>query len=629
MIKANWQDSNQQGLCRELERVHRALVRFANGEPAGAADGLGEAAALSHLVRVFGLSPFERDILLLCAGVEFESRFADACAAAQKDPRLTAPTFSLGLGALPAAHWSAVNRDGPLRYWKLIEAGPGGLLRGPLRIDERILHFLAGVECFDERLDPYIRLPREAAPAATAYIACARRAASYWAGADAKLEPVILAGRRGSDLESVAAEICRMLSRRRFTLRASDIPHQASEREQLARLWNREAALTGAVLSLETHDVDQLDLERIAALLDRISAPVIAEVRDGSPAERIRGMQIRIPALTPVERKAIWTASLGETADRLNGRLDCVSESFDLDGASIRLACDIVRGSQEDIWGTCRALSRRALEGLAQRIQPRAGWAELVLPPLQVDTLKQIVAHARRRAVVHGQWGFGERYARGLGITALFAGSSGTGKTMAAEVVAAELDLDLYQIDLAGVVSKYIGETEKNLRRIFDAAEDGGAVLLFDEADAVFGKRSEVKDSHDRYANLEISYLLQRMETYRGLAILTTNMKHAIDDAFLRRLRFIVQFPFPGAAERRLIWERVFPAGAPVNGLDFTLAAKLNVSGGVIRNIATHAAFLAADEGAEIGMTHIMSAARVEYAKIDRPLTPAEAEGWT
>jgi SpoVK/Ycf46/Vps4 family AAA+-type ATPase len=199
---------------------------------------------------------------------------------------------------------------------------------------------------------------------------------------------------------------------------------------------------------------------------------------------------------------------------------------------------------------------------------------------------------------------------------------------MAAEVIAHELQLDLYQIDLAGVVSKYIGETEKNLRRIFDAADDSGAVLLFDEADALFGKRSEVRDSHDRYANLEISYLLQRMEAYRGLAILTTNMKHALDPAFLRRLRFLVQFPFPGEAERRQIWERVFPSQAPVGRLDFARIAKLNVPGGLIRNMATHAAFLAAEQGTEIGMQHVLAAARVEYAKLERPLTPAETGAW-
>jgi SpoVK/Ycf46/Vps4 family AAA+-type ATPase len=199
---------------------------------------------------------------------------------------------------------------------------------------------------------------------------------------------------------------------------------------------------------------------------------------------------------------------------------------------------------------------------------------------------------------------------------------------MAAEVLASELRLDLYRIDLSSVVSKYIGETEKNLRRVFDAAEQGGAILLFDEADALFGKRSEVRDSHDRYANIEVSYLLQRMEAYRGLAILTTNMKNALDTAFLRRIRFVVQFPFPDFAERASIWKRMFPVETPAYGLDFTKLSRLNVAGGNIKNIALNAAFLAADAGVPVGMAHIKRAAQAEYAKLDRPLTEAEIGGW-
>jgi SpoVK/Ycf46/Vps4 family AAA+-type ATPase len=199
---------------------------------------------------------------------------------------------------------------------------------------------------------------------------------------------------------------------------------------------------------------------------------------------------------------------------------------------------------------------------------------------------------------------------------------------MAAELLARELSLDLYRIDLSQTVSKYIGETEKNLRRIFDAAEQSGAILLFDEADALFGKRSEVKDSHDRYANIEVSYLLQRMEAYRGLAILTTNMKSALDQAFLRRIRFVVQFPFPDAAQRAEIWRRVFPGQTPTEGLDFARLAKLNLAGGNIRNIALNAAFLAADQGAAVGMTHLLRAAQGEYAKLEKPLSAAEIGGW-
>jgi SpoVK/Ycf46/Vps4 family AAA+-type ATPase len=200
---------------------------------------------------------------------------------------------------------------------------------------------------------------------------------------------------------------------------------------------------------------------------------------------------------------------------------------------------------------------------------------------------------------------------------------------MASEVLANELQLDLYRIDLSQVVNKYIGETEKNLKRIFDAAEDGGAILLFDEADALFGKRSEVRDSHDRYANIEVSYLLQRMEGYRGLAILTTNMKSALDKAFMRRIRFIVQFPFPDAVQRSEIWRRIFPADTPTKGLDVGRLARLTVAGGNIRNIALNAAFLAANSGEPVRMEHIASAAHSEYAKLEKPLTDAEIGGWS
>jgi SpoVK/Ycf46/Vps4 family AAA+-type ATPase len=268
------------------------------------------------------------------------------------------------------------------------------------------------------------------------------------------------------------------------------------------------------------------------------------------------------------------------------------------------------------------------LDDLAQRIEPAATWEDLVLPEPQKKALTEIVANVRQRAKVYDGWGFATKGSRGLGISALFAGASGTGKTMAAEVLAGQLELDLYRIDLSSVVSKYIGETEKNLRRVFDAAEEGGAVLLFDEADALFGKRSEVKDSHDRYANIEVSYLLQRMETYRGLAILTTNMKGELDTAFLRRLRFVVQFPFPDAAQRARIWERIFPADTPTEGLDTAKLAKLNVAGGNIRNIALQAAFLAADEGMPVRMVHLLHAAYTEYTKLEKPLTEAEIGGW-
>jgi len=325
----------------------------------------------------------------------------------------------------------------------------------------------------------------------------------------------------------------------------------------------------------------------------------------------------------------------------MNGSFDRILDSFALDSSGIRTAGAMARevaalsvGSRplQDLtalaWNVCRNQARRSLDSLAHRIEPRAKWDSLILPEVQLQTLQQIVIHVRRRHVVQTDWGFSEKYARGSGVTALFSGPSGTGKTMAAEVIANELALDLYHIDLASTLSKYIGETEKHLRRIFDAADESGAVLLFDEADALFGKRSEVTDSHDRYANLQISYLLQRMESYRGIAILTTNMKQALDTAFLRRLRFIVQFSFPDASQRERIWQRVFPTRTPVAALDYKRLAQLNIPGGIIRNIATYSAFLAAEEGRAVHMDHILRASRMEYAKIDKPLTATETGGW-
>ena len=238
-----------------------------------------------------------------------------------------------------------------------------------------------------------------------------------------------------------------------------------------------------------------------------------------------------------------------------------------------------------------------------------------------------MASQVRNRHHVYRRWGFSAQR-RGLGISALFHGPSGTGKTHAAEAMACELDLDLFHIDLSAVVSKYIGETEKNLRRIFDAAEGGNAILLFDEADALFGKRSDVRDSHDRYANIEVGYLLQRMESYRGVSILTTNLKSSMDAGFLRRLRFIVAFPFPGPAERAAIWRHAFPRSAETEGLDFGRLAQLNVTGGHIRNIALSAAFLAAAEGAPVTMRHCHAAACSEYAKLEKPLAASEVAGW-
>lgn len=271
--------------------------------------------------------------------------------------------------------------------------------------------------------------------------------------------------------------------------------------------------------------------------------------------------------------------------------------------------------------------ARSELTGLAQRVLPRHGWDDLVLPAATVEQLRELSTHVLHRDQVLDQWGFGARVSPGRGVTALFTGPSGTGKTTAAEIVAADLGLDLYRIDLSSLVSKYIGETEKNLARVFAAAEESGAILFFDEADALYGKRSEVRDSHDRYANIETAFLLQRMDGYDGVVILASNLRQNMDDAFTRRLRFVIDFPVPDQAQRLEIWRRHLPAQADVEpGLDLaSFAARFKLTGGNIRNIVLSAAYLAAAEGHPIGERHLLHATGRELQKLGKPLNGALA----
>jgi SpoVK/Ycf46/Vps4 family AAA+-type ATPase len=280
-----------------------------------------------------------------------------------------------------------------------------------------------------------------------------------------------------------------------------------------------------------------------------------------------------------------------------------------------------------DLVGAMRRLAAGHIDNTAARIQPSRTWDDLVLDDERSSQVREIAIRARHRDVVFGGWGFDPKPSSG--IVALFAGPSGTGKTLAAEIIAGDLGVDLYKIDLANLVSKYIGETEKNLARIFETAEASNVVLFFDEADALLGKRSDVSDAHDRYANIEVAYLLQRLERYEGVAVMATNLVRNIDDAFLRRLHVIVEFPMPEAPERRRIWARCLPAGAPLAAdLDLDLLGReIEVSGGTIRNAALAAAFLAADAGTPITMDFMVTALRRELQKMGRLASAAEFSG--
>jgi hypothetical protein len=640
-----WQEFNQRYLTAALLRIRAALERAAAPESAPAElppeppfdPAAPQPPALESLCAGLGLSAFERDVLLLCVGVELDARFVALCAAAQGNPAQTSPTFGLALRALSRPHWSALVPTAPLRHWRLIEVGPGDTLTAsPLRVDERVLHHLAGVTYLDSRLRPIVEpvVPPTALP--LSYRSLAERVARLWSGAASEQPVIRLEGDARAGKRLLAAAGCGALGLRLHVLHAADVPPAAAERETLLRLWEREALFCASALLLEsTADEDPAGLRAAGAFAERFGGLLF--VTGSVPLSRRPTASVVVNRPAADEQVALWQRALGSLAGKLNGQLAAVAEQLPLDVDDIQAAGQAVCESATELppaalgsllWETCRSRARPPLEELAQRLVPSATWDDLVLPEDQTQTLRALAAQVRQRPRVYRDWGFAAGGGGGRGITALFAGPSGTGKTLAAEVLAGELRLDLYRIDLSQVINKYLGETEKQLRRVFDAAEQGGVVLLFDEADALFGKRSEVKDSHDRYANIEVSYLLQRMEAYSGLAILTTNQRSALDPAFLRRLRFVVTFPFPDAVQRARIWQRVIPRLTPTDGLDFDKLALLNVTGGTIRNIALGAAFLAADAGEPLQMMHLLQAARSECAKLEKALTASEIGGW-
>jgi len=678
-----WQNANQRYLADSLQIIKERLESYAAGGRSPAHQALADPPpeeccnherpepeewdrneawnlpgapppALESLCSAFSLSVFERELLLLCAGVEMQPEIADLCSAAQGDPRKHHPTFALAMQALKQAHWSAITPSSPLRRWHLIRIGSGDLLtKSPLQIDERVLHFLMGVASLDERLQGFVE----------PVVSSSQIPPSYQILADRIVDLQTKSGRSGrtgrpgealiqfcgvqeDGKRAIALSACREMGLALYALRAGDIPAAVAEREALARLWEREAFFSGSALLVDCEQVQGKDgnpsISAAVSFLQSVHSLTMTACREPLACPGRLSIRLDVEKPTSAEQEELWKEALGEAAGRLDGHLGMVISQFDLGlsgieraGAGVLSALtseedekDIGRRMDRLLWQACRSESRPRLSELAIRIDPRAGWDDLVLPPPQKKILREVAAQVRQRSRVYRDWGFASKGARGLGISALFTGGSGTGKTMAAEVLAGELELDLYRIDLSQVVSKYIGETEKNIRQVFDAADEGGAILLFDEADALFGKRSEVKDSHDRYANIEISYLLQRMEEYRGLAILTTNMKKALDTAFMRRIRFIIDFPFPDAAGRAEIWSRIFPKETPLSDLDIGRLARLNVAGGSIRNIALYAAFLAAEAGERVGMLHLLRAAQVEYGKLDRPLAESEVGGW-
>jgi ATP-dependent 26S proteasome regulatory subunit len=597
----------------------------------------GSPASLTVLQAAADLSVVECEAVVVALAPELDGTFRNLYAYLHDEPALRAATPRLvaDLFGRPLPDvWELTDPDASARRFRVLIAGDGA---ATLRLDARMVAFLRGHNHPDERLRGVLE-PMSHLPLSPAHRRLAQRLIDWLSDPDRRSgrQVVNLLGPPGQGREAVAAAVAHALGLACLRVNAGRVPGRGDG--EAARLLDRESLLLPAALYVDApgEAVEEPALAAAAEeFLDDLGGLVFVGGRT-----RHRGVRstvaVPVPAPDPADRTQLWRDTLGmdgPTRQELAG----LAEQFPLGPDAIvraaEEACTLAElragrsgaaPGRAELWAACRATADNALGELATRIEPSAGWDDLVLPEREQRLLRDIAAQVAARPRVYEDWGFGPRLARGRGITALFGGPSGTGKTMAAEILAGHLDLDLYRIDLSTVISKYIGETEKNLRRVFDAAEQGGAILFFDEADALFGKRTEVSDSHDRHANVEVSYLLQRMEDYAGLAILATNRKTDLDAAFLRRIRFVVAFPFPAAADRRRIWQTVWPAATPLAELDDDALARLEIAGGNIRTIAVNAAFLAADAGEPVGMGHVMQAAHHEYDKLDRRPTRSE-----
>ncbi|MFD0392073.1 AAA family ATPase [Streptomyces nogalater] len=555
-------------------------------------------------------------------------------------PTARVPHLLLALAALGAPHWSALTPVAPLRRWRIVEPEDETRLTvSRLRLDERVLHFLLDSPYLDARLHGRLRrtTPPDALP--PSYDLAAGKLAEGWRedGRGPGAPPVVeVTGgdpRSRAELAAAAAARCGLGL---YAMSAAELPTDPAERDRLARLWQREAILLPAALLVEAGDLDRDQRAATEAFLAAPPCPSSSPARTRCPPGARPAAAWPCPA---------WTTTNNSRSGPTRSRAwpdwptaNCVP--WPPSSSCHRTWSAPPRPPWAAAWPTRTRRTPPNSPGGPDWRRPASAWTNWAagqhpgragttsccttvrplcsarssrmcgsgLPSTRSGDSPRPCAGARRHRAVRGRLRHGQDTRR-----------RGHGR---------ELGLDLFVVDLSQVVSKYIGETEKNLRRVFDAAERGGALLLFDEADALFGKRSEVKDSHDRYANLEVSYLLMRMEAYRGLAILTTNMKQALDTAFLRRIRFVVDFPFPAEHERAEIWRRVLPPQAPLKDIDPDLLARLTVAGGSIRNIALSGAFLAAEEGDRLQMRHMLAAARTEYLKLERSLTPAEVRGW-
>lgn len=666
--KQNLESKNNTQIEHLVNTVEQLQNRISHKKKASLAKGI--YLALPQLCHLFGLSPFEEQSVLICLAQELDRRYEKLYAYLQDDMTRKKPGVDLILNLLCPTREEMITArscflpQAPLfksRILQFVEDPQNPqppLLSRFLKLDDRIVNFLLEVGTLDQHIEPFSKLvyPKAGLKEVPLSQGLKTRLFSltqtHLGNLNEQPNKLIyyLYGPYGSGRQSLAEAICHEL---KVPLVVSDVEELLARElpfEDTMRLVFREGLLQPAAIYLkgfhrllDENKKHLSDLKILVRIIEQFSwLTFLAGDKIWEPAGLFNHntfLKVEFPIPDYAARIELWKkVTNGQVQFSREVDFGALATKFRFTPGQIKdaliAAQNLARLQRpdeqeitiQDLYQGCRAQCNQKLGTLAQKITPKYTWEDIVLPKDILWQLHGICDQVKYRHRVYGEWGFDQKLSLGKGLNALFAGPSGTGKTMAAEIIANALQLDLYKIDLSGVVSKYIGETEKNLSKIFHEAESSNAILFFDEADALFGKRSEVKDAHDRYANIEISYLLQKMEEYEGISILATNLKKNMDDAFLRRLHFLVEFPFPDEKYRYQIWKNMFPQDTPISkDIDFDfISTHFKIAGGNIKNIAVNAAFLAAGNSGFINMEHIIQATKQEYQKIGRPYVKSD-----
>ncbi len=538
--------------------------------------------------------------------------------------------------------------DAPLRINSLIEVTQSNQFPSEFKIHDRIMNALFGIRSIDSRLlelitksSPHMELSSSRRGFADKISGIIKNKKTNH-GQESKPSGLILEiiGNDSADMLAIAEMSLRESGHDPYILRLQSILYHPEHETSFIQLWNRDSCIDplAAIINLTGEETPDR-YTRIVEFVSALSSPVVILSTGNRKSYTQNSLIFSIPELEHKDQDELWGNALISTDDRLHPYVDSITNNFLLKPADItRIAAfalasdphaESIESVGKELWQEAKRASRPSILDLATLIEPVTTLQDLAIPAATQELLREIIDRVKNNRRVLDKWGFKNKFKRGLGITALFYGKSGTGKTHAAEAITGELDLDLYHIDLSRVISKYIGETEKNLGRICDGAKNSGAVLLFDEADALFGKRSEVADAHDRYANQEVSYLLQKMEEYPGLSILTTNLANNLDEAFNRRINYRLVFPMTNAETRQSIWERIFPKETPTQNLNYTeLAGELELTGAEIKNLALRAAYVASSADEPVKMKHIRKVLKDELKKDGIIINDGDLNHW-